>query len=87
MRQAHCAIVVFLAVLVGFLPAPVRAAAADFDPDIVELIVLFEPDGGDIILPEDVLDLVESANDASKASMTADDWALFSRLGSPVAAR
>jgi hypothetical protein len=87
MRQAQFAIVAFFAVLFGLLSSPTRAASTDLDPDIVELIVLFKSDGAEVILPEDVIDLVASASDASKSSMTADDWALFTRLGSPVAAR
>lgn len=62
-------------------------ADTQFDPEVVDLIVKFEQGGTDIILPEDVIDLVDAANDASKPPMTVEDWALFTRLGSPVAAR
>lgn len=86
MRPAGLLVVACAAFVLGFAPT-LAVADTEFDPDVVELIVKFEQDGIDIILPEDVIALVGAANDASGAAMSAEDWALFARLGSPVAAR
>lgn len=63
------------------------ASAPRFDPDVTELIVLFESDAELFIYPDDVLDIVALVNDPERPSLTSEDWSLYTRLGSPVGAR
>ncbi len=70
-----------------FAPTPTFGGVAMLDPDIRELIVKFQRFGEGSPHPDEVLALVGAVGDHSAGAFTPQDWALYTRLGSPVDAR
>ena len=64
-----------------------KAVLPSLDPNSRELIVKFHGSGDDVIFPEEALDVVTNVSDPARNYLSPVDWALYTRLGSPVSAR
>lgn len=64
-----------------------KAVLPSLDPNSRELIVKFQRSGDDVIFPDEALDVVTNVSDPARNHLSPADWALYTRLGSPVSAR